>query len=127
MIHVRQAALDFWWKLAGILSGGVLGLFLLGMLSRRAQSIHAAIGVVSGVIVIAWMTFTPLWGKDLREAGLGWFVSPFHDNLIIVAGTGTILVVGLACSRFSKRQFRVIDPVLDRNAIGNGELLSQPE
>lgn len=103
MIQVKTA-LDAWWKLAGIFSGGMLGLFLLGMLSRRATSKHAAAGVATGVVVIAWMTFTPLYKGMLESRNLGWFVSPFHDNLIIVAGTLTILTVGLALSRFSVRQ-----------------------
>ena len=40
MIRVRSA-LDAWWMLQGIFTGGVLGLFLLGMLSRRARIAHA--------------------------------------------------------------------------------------
>lgn len=103
MIQVRTA-LDAWWKLAGIFSGGMLGLFLLGILSRRAQSKHAAWGVAAGVVVIAWMTFSPMYRASLESAGLSWLISPFHDNLIIVAGTITILTVGLLLSRFSSRQ-----------------------
>jgi SSS family solute:Na+ symporter len=79
MIHIRSA-LDTWWQLAGILSGGMLGLFLLGFLSRRATSADAAAGVTAGVIVILWMTLSPH--------------SPFHANLIVVFGTLTILGVG---------------------------------
>ena len=36
------SALDAWWNLAGIASGGMLGLFLLGFLSRRASSTAAS-------------------------------------------------------------------------------------
>jgi len=125
MIQVKTA-LDAWWKLAGIFSGGMLGLFLLGILSRRAQSKHAAMGVGAGVVVIAWMTFSPLWRDAQKktyllshpelskeqlnawwnESSFWWLASPFHDNLIIVAGTLTILAVGLLLSRFSERQIR---------------------
>ena len=35
MIHIKNA-LDGWWELAAIFSGGILGLFLLGFVSRRA-------------------------------------------------------------------------------------------
>lgn len=112
MIQVRTA-LDAWWKLAGIFSGGMLGLFLLGLTSRRAKSQHAAMGVVAGVIVIAWMTLSPLCKDYLVAHNLPWLVSPFHDNLIIVAGTLTILLVGLAVSRLAERQTREvrIDPL----------------
>jgi SSS family solute:Na+ symporter len=88
--------LDVWWELAGILSGGMLGLFLLGVLSKRATSGAAAAGVVAGVAVILWMTASR-WGwipQPLR--------SPFHPNLIIVFGTLTILGVGLAVAALSK-------------------------
>lgn len=102
MISVRTA-LDAWWKLAGIFSGGMLGLFLLGMISRRARSVHAAMGVAAGVAVIGWMTLSQLWKEPLMAHNLGWFVSPFHDNVIILAGTLTILVVGLLTSRFGDR------------------------
>ena len=105
MIQVKTA-LDVWWKLAGIFSGGMLGLFLLGLVSRRANSNHAALGVGAGVAVIAWMTFSPLWKETLDGHHLAWLVSPFHDNLILVAGTLTILLVGLGASRFAQPQIR---------------------
>ena len=108
MIHAKKSALDVWWKLAGIFSGGMLGLFLLGLLSRRANSNHAAIGVGSGMTVILWMTFSPWWKDTLSGWNLAWLVSPFNDNLIIVAGTLTILLVGLALSRFAEPQIREV-------------------
>jgi SSS family solute:Na+ symporter len=55
MIRVEKA-LDAWWDLAGIFSGGVLGLFLLGLISRRADNVAGATGTVIGVLVIVWMT-----------------------------------------------------------------------
>jgi SSS family solute:Na+ symporter len=82
MMHIKSA-LDAWWQLAGIFSGGMLGLFLLGFLSRRARSAQAAAGVSAGVAVIVWMTF---------------FRTPFHNNMIIVLGTLTVLAVGLSLS-----------------------------
>ena len=107
MIKVKTA-LDVWWKLAGIFSGGMLGLFLLGLISRRAQSRHAAMGVGAGVAMIGWMTLSPLWKEGLQRQNCGWFVSPFNDNWVIVAGTMTILLVGLASSRFSKPRIQEV-------------------
>ena len=106
LTQVNAAALDIWWKLVGILSGGVLGLFLLGVMSRRANSRHAAIGTIAGLLVITWMTMTPPFRKQFESAGLGYLVSPFHDNLILVLGTATVLLVGLAVSRFAAPQPR---------------------
>ena len=88
MMHIKSA-LDTWWQLAGILSGGMLGLFLLGLISQRATSAHAAAGVAAGVLVILWMTLSPAWPESMAALR-----SPFHPNLIIVFGTLTILGIG---------------------------------
>jgi hypothetical protein len=66
-----ESALDAWWQLAGIFSGGVLGLFLLGMLCRSATSAAGLAGVVLGVLVIGWMIFSPMyWGRIDSDASL---------------------------------------------------------
>jgi SSS family solute:Na+ symporter len=96
MMRVRSA-LDAWWQLACIFSGGLLGLFLLGWLSRRATNAHAAVAVALGVMVILWMTLSPAWPDGLAE-----WRSPFHGNLIIVFGTLAILTVGLGLSRLGR-------------------------
>jgi solute:Na+ symporter, SSS family len=93
MIHVKNV-LDAWWSLASIFSGGMLGLFLLGMISRRAKNPEAVTGVLLGVIVIVWMTFSPRLTAlpvPLR--------SPFHSFLTVVVGTLAILLVGLVLAR----------------------------
>jgi solute:Na+ symporter, SSS family len=91
MIHA-ESALDTWWKLAGIFSGGVLGLFLLGMLCRSATSMAALTGVALGVLVIAWMIFSPMyWAHDRWR-------SPFHNYLTIVIGTCVVLGTGYVVS-----------------------------
>jgi SSS family solute:Na+ symporter len=92
-----KSALDAWWGLASIFSGGMLGLFLLGLISRRASNPAAATGVVAGVLIIAWMTFSPKWTGALER-----FRSPFHNLLIVVISTLTILLIGLLISRGSK-------------------------
>ncbi|HKJ66463.1 MAG TPA: sodium:solute symporter, partial [bacterium] len=96
MINVRSA-LDAWWQLAGIFSGGMLGLFLLGLISRKAKNPAAVTGVIIGILVILWMTLSPTWTGTLRA-----FRSPFHSFMIIVIGTLTILLVGMAVSRLKR-------------------------
>jgi len=83
----ESRALDAWWRLASLFSGGVLGLFLLGM-STRAQRPQAIIATVAGVLTLVFIAFqTPL---------LGWLgLSPiFHNNLAIVLSTTVILLAG---------------------------------
>ena len=48
MTYAQKSLLDAWWELSGIFSGGVLGLFLLGLMSRRVTSRAAAIAVTVG-------------------------------------------------------------------------------
>ncbi len=92
MIGVKSL-LDAWWTLSGAFAGGLLGLFLLGMLVRRAARVEAAIAVTIGVIAILWMTLSP----RLPESA-GMLRSALHTNLTIVVGTLAIFLVGLACT-----------------------------
>lgn len=84
----QKSLLDAWWTLSGIFAGGMLGLFLLGMVVKRAGRIAGIVGVLVGVSVISWMTFSP--GLEAGHVAR----SPFHSNLIVVFGTTTIVLVG---------------------------------
>lgn len=91
MINVKSA-LDTWWKLASIFSGGMLGLFLLGAFSRITKSAGALIGVIAGVIVILWLSLTPLiWGPQT-------VASHIHSFLSIVFSTVVIIFIGFLAS-----------------------------
>lgn len=79
-----ESALDAWWSLASIFSGGMLGLFLLGFISARARKPEAVTGVVLGVVLIVWMSLSS--------------ASPFHTNLTIVFGTLVIFLSGFLLS-----------------------------
>lgn len=85
-----KSLLDVWWELSGIFAGGMLGLFLLGLISRRTNSPEALTAVIIGVIVILWMTFS-----DRIPAEYEFLKSPLHKNMIIVVGTLTIFLAGL--------------------------------
>lgn len=86
-----ESALDAWWSLASIFSGGMLGLFLLGYFSRKARKSDAIAGVITGVLVIIWMSLSPLYFTEGKALA---FKSPFHTNLTIVIGTMTIFLLG---------------------------------
>ncbi len=93
-----ERALDAWWMLSGVFSGGMLGLFLLGQIARRAKNAAAVTGVAVGLLVIIWMTFSPRWEplpNSLR--------SPLNSFLIPVIGTLAIFLVGLLVSRFTSK------------------------
>ena len=91
MMNVKSA-LDAWWKLASIFSGGMLGIFLLAAFSRVTKSTNALIGTIAGLLVILWMSISPLiWGEQT-------FASHFHSFLITVFATTTIFFVGFFSS-----------------------------
>ncbi len=89
-----SSLLDAWWTLSGIFAGGMLGLFLLGLLARRSRAADALFAVLAGVAVILYLSLSPRLVGDLA-----WLASPLHANMTIVLGTLTIVVVGSGVAR----------------------------
>ena len=86
-------ALDAWWILAGIFSGGMLGLFLLGLVFKeKSNSSAAAIAVILGISLIAYLTLSP-YCSFLPDLG-------FSPLLIPVFGTSLIFVSGFILTKF---------------------------
>lgn len=81
-----DGVLDAWWKLASIFSGGMLGLFLLGLVSHTIRRQNVVIAVAVGLAVIAWMSF----------------LAPLHTYLTIVLGTMAIFLTGFVLSKIIK-------------------------
>jgi SSS family solute:Na+ symporter len=96
MLHVRTA-LDVWWQLAGIFSGGMLGLFLLGLLVARAGRRAGIAGVTCGVATILWLTFSTRWTAPLDSIR-----SPFHTLLTLVIGTAVVVCVGIVAASLER-------------------------
>mgnify|MGYP005666348681 CR=1 FL=1 len=95
MINVKSA-LDAWWKLASIFSGGMLGLFLLGAFSEKKNVVGAIIGVIVGLLIILWLSLSNVF---LGEEAIG---NQFHTYLTIVFGTSAIFLVGFLVSLIKK-------------------------
>src|SRR5690606_20703820 len=95
MIGVKSL-LDIWWTLSGIFAGGMLGLFLLGIISKKATNRAAIMGVTVGVLVILWMSLSYLLPADLA-----YLKYPLHANMIIVIGTLTICLVGMLVTKLN--------------------------
>lgn len=91
-----KSALDVWWILEGIFSGGMLGLFMLGVLSRRAGNPQAIIAGTIGLLIIAWMVLSTqdFWPES-------WTSNPLHSFMTIVIGTTSIVLVGALLGLFS--------------------------
>jgi SSS family solute:Na+ symporter len=95
-----KSLLDIWWQLAGIFAGGVLGLFLLGIITRTTKNAEAVTATIIGVLVILWMTFS-----GSIPAKYAWLRSPFHTNMVLVIGTLTLFLTGLIITA-AKRKFK---------------------
>jgi SSS family solute:Na+ symporter len=100
MIRVKSA-LDAWWNLQGIFTGGMLGLFLLGLLAKRARNPQAVLAVVVGIFLILWLSLSK---SDFWPEGWTGWANPLHGFLTIVLGTTTIVLVGAAACAFSRER-----------------------
>jgi len=103
MIGVKSI-LDLWWELSGIFAAGMLGLFLLGIVSRQTKNHEAILATIVGIIVIIWMTFSTLLPSSYDS-----FRNPLHKNMIIVVGTLTIFLVGIAITKFNNRKMAKVN------------------
>lgn len=90
-----SSVLDLWWKLSGIFAGGMLGIFSLSMVARYVRPSVPVIAVITGTLVIIWMTFSK--STDFPEA----LRNPLHTNMTIVVGALTIYLVGTLLGRLS--------------------------
>jgi len=84
-----KSIIDAWWILSSIFSGGMLGLFLLGIIPRRISKVAALLGCLAGIIVIAWISLAGMWNLPGPR---------LHEYLAIVLGTSTIFVIGFLAS-----------------------------
>ncbi|MCP4575049.1 MAG: sodium:solute symporter [Deltaproteobacteria bacterium] len=89
MIQVRTA-LETGWQLAGIAGGGLVGLFLLGLMCRWVKPWQAGIAVIASIMSIFWATFA----RDLPQQW-DWLECAWHSRMIGVIGTITLLMVGV--------------------------------
>lgn len=93
MIHIKSA-LALSWILTSVFSGGILGLFLLSLISHKVNNAGAISGVVGGLLAILYLTLSrvkEIWPKS-------WPVSHLHQYLTIVVGTLAIFVIGFFLS-----------------------------
>ena len=96
------SAVEFIVQLLSIATAGLLGLFALGLLSRRANRQGAWIGITACIVFTAWATMTsvefPSIDRPLLDlGGLNYSLTPF---LIGVFNHFILFGIGLAASRF---------------------------
>lgn len=86
-----KSILDIWWKLSGVLAGGMLGLFLLGFLFENINKMASIIGICIGVIVIGWVSISSVLPNAIQ--------SNFDPKMNVVLGTLCILLVGFFANK----------------------------
>ena len=92
-----KSTLDVWWKLASVFSGGMPGLFLPGVFSKRKNVKGAVIGVICGLLVILSLSLSKILFPEQEV------FFPFRAYLTIVFGTTVIFLVGFLIGLFSKK------------------------
>ena len=83
--------LSAWWVIQGVFSGGMLGLFLLSIVSKRTNGTAAAVATVLAMLTVAYITF----GQKVLPLPVA-----LHTNLSIVLGTFVLVVGGFVLGRF---------------------------
>jgi SSS family solute:Na+ symporter len=96
MIGVKSV-LDVWWQLSGIFAGGMLGLFLLGFISKKTGNMEAFAATLIGILVILWLSLS-----NFIPAEYYYLKSPLHANMIIVVGTLTIFLIGSLITKIKR-------------------------
>lgn len=94
------SALDMFWLFAGIFSGGMLGIFLLGIASKKTDSFACASGVIVGILLIVYLTFS----QQIHSALPFIPKSIFHPFLIPAFGTCSIFIVGFVLGQIVNRK-----------------------
>ena len=97
LAHTQGSALQMWFAVSAIVSGGLCGLFLLAFLSRRANRQGVYAGLVASLACTVWAVLTngakPL--VDLGRWHFGW-----DDLMIGAVGHVVLFVVGFVVSQF---------------------------
>lgn len=89
-----KSALDTWWQISGIFGGGILGLFLLALLSRRIKTWQGITAIAASVLIISWGTFI---------RGDAWWQCSIEEILIGAVGTAIMLLTALGFSLSAKQ------------------------
>jgi SSS family solute:Na+ symporter len=96
MIGVKSV-LDIWWQLSGIFAGGMLGLFLLGIISKKSGNMEAFAATIIGIMVIIWLSLSYLIPEEFS-----YLRNPLHANMTIVVGTLSIYLSGRLITKLKR-------------------------
>lgn len=118
-LNESETIMRMWWTYAGVAGGGMFGLFLLAWLFPRTPNWAAATGVLLSIPMLIWGILPKSF---LAEQGWEPWACPLHGNLVGVAGTLVILMMGLLGVQSVRmgwsRPNPKADPVVDETTAG---------
>jgi solute:Na+ symporter, SSS family len=106
--------IDLIFTVYAIFSGGIVGIFLLGVFSARANRQGVNIGIITCIVFTAWafLTSTPIGVKNPKLLlDLGNFNFTHHKLMLGVYSHLIVMVVGYIASLFFPK------PVLEKNLL----------
>ncbi|MEP4531678.1 MAG: sodium:solute symporter [Cyclobacteriaceae bacterium] len=102
-----KGVLGLVFKLYAIFSGGIAGLFLLGIFTSRANRMGTYIGIIASILFTAYAVITstpmPIGGEDRLLIDFGAFNFTHHKYMLGVYSHFVLFVVGYLASLFFKK------------------------
>lgn len=89
-VRNQTTVLDAWYLLSALFTGGALGIFILGVISRRVQKPAVIAGVIVGTLFVVWTVVSPYMTGSLEK-----FANPFHSFMASIISNVLIVLVGL--------------------------------
>jgi SSS family solute:Na+ symporter len=99
-----KGVLGIVFGLYAIFSGGIVGIFLLGLLTKRANRQGVNIGIISSIIFTAYAILTSMKIGDSLIIDLGNWNFTHHKYMLGVYTHIIVLVVGYVASMFFKSE-----------------------
>lgn len=99
----NEGVLGVIFTIYAIFSGGIVGIFLLGLFSARANRQGVNIGIITCILFTAWafLTSTPVGVKDPKLLlDMGNFNFTHHKLMLGVYSHLVVIVVGYVASLF---------------------------
>lgn len=103
LVTGNEGVLGIIFTIYAIFSGGIVGIFLLGLFSARANRQGVNIGIITCILFTAWafLTSTPIGVKEPELLlDLGNFNFPHHKLMLGVYSHLVVIVVGYIASLF---------------------------
>jgi SSS family solute:Na+ symporter len=94
-----ESILDVWWQISGIFGGGVLGMFILGLLRLRLHLWQGLVSIGVSLVIISWGTFA----RNLPESWK-WIECNLDVVIVGAVGTAALMIVAIIFGLFNRKR-----------------------